>query len=490
MAKKQSSISKNRVPGGWEIRGYTAQIKDALIKGGAVWQPDQVRWFYAGDFLPGVIRDAIRGLSKLPMAEDTPIVPQAPKTTENIPPGIPTNKAVPAPEIPPTAPAITPIPEDTSTEVLHKFYVGQFVQVTDQGLVGVVHRLPQEGSDIFYVSFPDNTKNGGGCYSGGWGATHLSPADIELPERQHEFLFALADRLPLVKNAATRKALRRWGLITTESDWNLIELTAAGQGWVKAHRQEKTAADVAATDRVECPLTLKTSQGDITVTATIVGRLGVHLAIGSDGAWTLTHIGSGMMIGATHNNKDQVIAFAASLADMNFDQFYVDIKAGERRDDFREEFRRRHEVWLNAIVEQKPTPPKKVESVFQPKGKVTPLRQQYLDIKAKYPDAILFFRLGDFYETFDQDAETAAKELDLVLTSRPVNRKDRIPMCGVPYHALDMYVAQLIEKGYHVAVCEQMSEPHGQGLVDREVTRVVTPENHDHMAEVVEAVLL
>ncbi|MBE2266920.1 MAG: DNA mismatch repair protein MutS [Anaerolinea sp.] len=108
-------------------------------------------------------------------------------------------------------------------------------------------------------------------------------------------------------------------------------------------------------------------------------------------------------------------------------------------------------------------------------SQTTPLRQQYLDIKRGYPGAILFFRLGDFYETFDDDAEVAARELDLVLTSRPVARDQRIPMAGVPYHAVDTYIARLIEKGYHVAVCEQVTEPNGRGLVEREVTRVVTP---------------
>lgn len=106
---------------------------------------------------------------------------------------------------------------------------------------------------------------------------------------------------------------------------------------------------------------------------------------------------------------------------------------------------------------------------------VTPLRQQYLDVKREYPNCILFFRLGDFYETFDEDAETAARELDLVLTGRPVSKNERVPMAGVPYHALEGYVARLIEKGYHVAVCEQITEPNGRGLVDRAVTRVITP---------------
>ncbi len=106
---------------------------------------------------------------------------------------------------------------------------------------------------------------------------------------------------------------------------------------------------------------------------------------------------------------------------------------------------------------------------------VTPLRQQYLDIKEKYRDCILLFRLGDFYEAFDGDAEIAARELDLVLTSRPVSKSERIPMAGVPHHAVESYIARLIEKGYHVAVCEQITEPNGRGLVEREVTRVITP---------------
>jgi DNA mismatch repair protein MutS len=107
--------------------------------------------------------------------------------------------------------------------------------------------------------------------------------------------------------------------------------------------------------------------------------------------------------------------------------------------------------------------------------KVTPVRKQYLQIKAQHPDAIVFFRLGDFYETFDGDAETAARELDLVLTSRPVAKNQRVPMAGVPHHAVEGYIARLIEKGYRVAIAEQVGEVTGKGLVAREVTRVVTP---------------
>ncbi|MBP7227761.1 MAG: DNA mismatch repair protein MutS [Longilinea sp.] len=106
---------------------------------------------------------------------------------------------------------------------------------------------------------------------------------------------------------------------------------------------------------------------------------------------------------------------------------------------------------------------------------VTPIRQQYLEIKRQYPNAILFFRLGDFYETFDQDAETTSRELDLVLTSRPVARGTRVPMAGIPYHAVENYLARLIEKGYHVAICEQVGEQPIKGLFPRQVVRVVTP---------------
>jgi DNA mismatch repair protein MutS len=98
-----------------------------------------------------------------------------------------------------------------------------------------------------------------------------------------------------------------------------------------------------------------------------------------------------------------------------------------------------------------------------------------LQIKRQYPDAILFFRLGDFYETFDQDAEIAARELDIVLTSRNVAKNQRVPMAGVPYHAVEGYIARLIGKGYKVAICEQVGDVPTKGLVNREVVRVVTP---------------
>jgi len=104
------------------------------------------------------------------------------------------------------------------------------------------------------------------------------------------------------------------------------------------------------------------------------------------------------------------------------------------------------------------------------------MRRQYLEIKSQYPDCILMFRMGDFYEMFDDDAEVAARELDITLTSRAYRKGgEKIPMAGVPYHAVDGYIAKLIEKGFHVAVCDQVTEPTGRGIVEREVMRVMTP---------------
>jgi len=106
----------------------------------------------------------------------------------------------------------------------------------------------------------------------------------------------------------------------------------------------------------------------------------------------------------------------------------------------------------------------------------TPIRQQYLRIKRQYPQAIVLFRLGDFYETFDEDARTASRELDIVLTSREMGKGHRVPLAGIPYHALDNYLARLINRGYKVAICEQVTKPgETKGLVQREVVRLVTP---------------
>lgn len=106
----------------------------------------------------------------------------------------------------------------------------------------------------------------------------------------------------------------------------------------------------------------------------------------------------------------------------------------------------------------------------------TPMINQYLQIKKNYPDAILFFRLGDFYEMFFEDALIASRELEITLTGRDAGPAGRVPMCGVPYHAADSYIARLVEKGYKVAICDQLEDPaEAKGIVRREVTRVVTP---------------
>ncbi|MCD6567435.1 MAG: DNA mismatch repair protein MutS [Dehalococcoidia bacterium] len=105
---------------------------------------------------------------------------------------------------------------------------------------------------------------------------------------------------------------------------------------------------------------------------------------------------------------------------------------------------------------------------------LTPVRKQYLRVKQRYPGAIVFFRLGDFYETFDEDARITSRELDIVLTSREMGKGNKVPLAGIPYHALDNYLARLITRGYKVAICEQLSPP-GKGLVERDVIRVVTP---------------
>ena len=107
---------------------------------------------------------------------------------------------------------------------------------------------------------------------------------------------------------------------------------------------------------------------------------------------------------------------------------------------------------------------------------VTPMMQQYLNIKEQYPGTILFYRLGDFYEMFFEDAKLVSRELELTLTGKDCGLSERAPMCGVPYHAVETYLQRLIEKGYKVAICEQMTDPATtKGLVEREVIRVVTP---------------
>ena len=112
-------------------------------------------------------------------------------------------------------------------------------------------------------------------------------------------------------------------------------------------------------------------------------------------------------------------------------------------------------------------------------AELTPMKKQYNEIKQQHPDCLLFFRLGDFYEMFDDDATLASRELDLALTTRDRNVEDpelRTPMCGVPYHSAETYIARLSAKGYKVAICEQMEDPAlAKGLVQRDVIRIITP---------------
>ena len=109
-------------------------------------------------------------------------------------------------------------------------------------------------------------------------------------------------------------------------------------------------------------------------------------------------------------------------------------------------------------------------------SKQTPMMKQYLKIKADHQDAFLFFRLGDFYEMFYEDAIQAARELEITLTQRDSGKKESIPMCGVPHHAAENYIKNLVDKGYKVAVCEQVEDPKDAvGVVKREVVQVITP---------------
>ena len=109
-------------------------------------------------------------------------------------------------------------------------------------------------------------------------------------------------------------------------------------------------------------------------------------------------------------------------------------------------------------------------------AELTPMMKQYVEMKKQYPDTILMFRLGDFYEMFFEDALVASRELDLVLTGRDCGQEERAPMCGVPFHSVDPYIAKLVSRGYKVAVCEQLEDPAlAKGLVKRDVTRILTP---------------
>ena len=109
-------------------------------------------------------------------------------------------------------------------------------------------------------------------------------------------------------------------------------------------------------------------------------------------------------------------------------------------------------------------------------NELSPMMQQYMRIKEQYKDAILFFRLGDFYEMFYDDAKLVSSELDLTLTGKDCGQNERAPMCGIPYHSCDSYIARLVSKGYKVAMCDQVENPaQAKGVVKREVVRVITP---------------
>jgi len=106
----------------------------------------------------------------------------------------------------------------------------------------------------------------------------------------------------------------------------------------------------------------------------------------------------------------------------------------------------------------------------------TPMMRQYKSAKKRYPDSILFFRLGDFYEMFFEDAKLASKVLGIALTSRNKSDKNPVPLCGVPFHSAEPYLAKLLERGHKVAICEQVEDPrYAKGVVERRVTRVLTP---------------
>ena len=121
-------------------------------------------------------------------------------------------------------------------------------------------------------------------------------------------------------------------------------------------------------------------------------------------------------------------------------------------------------------------------------AEVSPMMQHYLQTKEQYKDCILFYRLGDFYEMFFDDAIMVSKELELTLTGKNCGLEERAPMCGVPFHAADSYINRLVSNGHKVAICEQMEDPkQAKGIVKREVIRVVTPGTNTDMASLDEA---
>ena len=118
--------------------------------------------------------------------------------------------------------------------------------------------------------------------------------------------------------------------------------------------------------------------------------------------------------------------------------------------------------------------------------KLSPMMEHYIKVKEENPDKILFYRVGDFYEMFMDDARLASQELDLVLTGKSAGVEEKIPMCGIPYHAANSYIQRLVKKGYKVAICEQLSDPAtSKGLVERGIIKVITPGTY--MDEVMDA---
>src|SRR5574344_2157858 len=109
-------------------------------------------------------------------------------------------------------------------------------------------------------------------------------------------------------------------------------------------------------------------------------------------------------------------------------------------------------------------------------AEVTPMMQQYFEMREKYKDCILFYRIGDFYEMFYEQAELCSRELELTLTGKDCGQEERAPMCGIPFHAVNVYIPKLVSKGYKVAICEQVEDPkEAKGLVRRDVIKIVTP---------------
>ena len=108
-------------------------------------------------------------------------------------------------------------------------------------------------------------------------------------------------------------------------------------------------------------------------------------------------------------------------------------------------------------------------------NRVSPMMRHYIGVKSEHPDVIIFYRLGDFYEVFFEDAIITSRELELTLTGRAAGLDERVPMCGVPYHAVDIYIEKMVEKGYKIGICEQLEDPKtAKGIVERGLTQIIT----------------